>query len=228
MVLEKIQKENDIYSFPSSFIIGKHCASWLRVGRVYDGRMTDLIHPYTDLRRVARSLYWQGWSLTAIAEHVGEKYPTVASWKRRDQWAETLPLNRTDEALDARLQMLIALPNKGNSHYKEIEALTRAMERTAKTRKFLDGGNLRHLSEGVDKRVKAAADAGKWSITEAMIDQLRASIIDTSAKYQLRWWAAREHRFRLLIKSRQIGATWFFAREALLKVPASTHFPVAL
>lgn len=195
----------------------KHTARGHGCGGIYDGRMTDLILPHTDLRRVARSLYWQGWSLTAIAEHIGEKYPTVASWKRRGQWDETLPLNRTDEALDARLQMLIALPNKGNGHYKEIDALTRAMERTAKTRKFLNGGNLRHLSEGVDQRVKAAAEAGKWEISEAMIDKLRESIVNSSAKYQLRWWAAREHRFRLLIKSRQIGATWFFAREALLK-----------
>lgn len=205
-----------------SVCTGKHTPVGARRARGYPCRMdahTPLspINATDDKRRIARSLYWQGWSLTAITEYVDEKYPTVASWKRRDGWDETSPLDRTDGALDARLQQLIWLPNKGNNHYKEIDALTRAMERTAKTRKFLDGGNLRHLSESVDKRIRAAADAKQWDITDEMTNKLRASIMDGCASYQLRWWEARKHRYRMLIKSRQIGATWFFAREALLE-----------
>ncbi|MCM8114049.1 terminase large subunit domain-containing protein, partial [Enterobacter hormaechei] len=41
---------------------------------------------------------------------------------------------------------------------------------------------------------------------------------DQSFEYQLRWHkAGLEHRIRHILKSRQIGATFYFAREALLR-----------
>ena len=36
-------------------------------------------------------------------------------------------------------------------------------------------------------------------------------------EYQKVWYRAREQRNRALLKSRQIGATFYFAREALIK-----------
>ena len=46
-----------------------------------------------DPRRQAALLYWQGFSVPQIAEMLQTKRPTVQSWKQRDQWEETAPLN---------------------------------------------------------------------------------------------------------------------------------------
>ena len=41
------------------------------------------------LRHQARLLYWQGWRLPRVAEHLGVNTSTLASWKRRDDWDGT-------------------------------------------------------------------------------------------------------------------------------------------
>ncbi|WP_187507487.1 terminase gpP N-terminus-related DNA-binding protein, partial [Pantoea agglomerans] len=38
----------------------------------------------SDPRRQAALLYWQGYSVRQIAETLGQKTPTVQSWKLRD------------------------------------------------------------------------------------------------------------------------------------------------
>ena len=61
--------------------------------------MTDLsdvsvLAEELDPRRRARDLYWQGWRIARIAEHVGQNVSTVHSWKRRDKWDDFDPLQR--------------------------------------------------------------------------------------------------------------------------------------
>ena len=41
---------------------------------------------------------------------------------------------------------------------------------------------------------------------------------DKNDTYQEVWWEQRHQRTRRILKSRQIGATWYFAREALAKI----------
>ena len=55
----------------------------------------------------ARSLYWQGWSITAISEMVGQPRTTVDSWKKADRWDEAKPLDRVEGTLEARMVQLI-------------------------------------------------------------------------------------------------------------------------
>ena len=55
-----------------------------------------------DPRRQAALLYWQGFSVPQIAEMLQTKRPTVQSWKQRDQWEETAPLNRVESTLEAQ------------------------------------------------------------------------------------------------------------------------------
>ncbi|WP_220385419.1 terminase large subunit domain-containing protein, partial [Klebsiella pneumoniae] len=46
---------------------------------------------------------------------------------------------------------------------------------------------------------------------------LRANIIDSLHWHQKTWYENHHHRNRAILKSRQVGATWYFAREALLR-----------
>jgi uncharacterized protein YjcR len=54
---------------------------------------TTLLH---DPRRQAALLYWQGFSVPQIAEMLQTKRPTVQSWKQRDEWDLTAPINRVE------------------------------------------------------------------------------------------------------------------------------------
>lgn len=42
--------------------------------------------PIRDNRRQAKFLYWMGWRVCDIADHLGEKDKTLHSWKDRDGW----------------------------------------------------------------------------------------------------------------------------------------------
>jgi uncharacterized protein YjcR len=64
-----------------------------------------------DPRRQARLLYWQGFAVPQICDMLQLKRPTVQSWKQRDGWEETAPINRVESTLEARLIQLYAKPD---------------------------------------------------------------------------------------------------------------------
>ena len=68
---------------------------------VYRPRM-DIQHDI-DPRRIARGLYFAGYRVARIAEMVEEKPSTIHSWKRRDKWDESDPVDRVALSLEARL-----------------------------------------------------------------------------------------------------------------------------
>jgi uncharacterized protein YjcR len=70
------------------------------IGRQFDGN--------ADLRRHARALYWQGWRISSIAQHLALKRATVESWKQRDRWHEAPAIERIESSLETRLAVLIA------------------------------------------------------------------------------------------------------------------------
>lgn len=171
-----------------------------------------------DPRRIARDLYFQGWRISRIAETIGENPATVHSWKRRDSWDDMTPVDRVDAALEARMIQLIAMPNKGNSEYKELDALGRLQERTARVRKFNGGGNEADLNPNVANRNKGPRQPPvKNGISDEQQEKLVAAFMDGLFDYQKHWYrAGLKERIRNLLKSRQIGATFYFAREALV------------
>ncbi|MBF6734852.1 terminase, partial [Acinetobacter baumannii] len=48
------------------------------------------------------------------------------------------------------------------------------------------------------------------------VEQLISAFEDSLFDYQRDWYKAGNQRTRVILKSRQIGATWYFAREALV------------
>lgn len=170
-----------------------------------------------DPRRRARSLYWQGYHLAYIARTLEVKPSTVSSWKRRDKWHETHPLERVEDAIEARLIHLVAKADKSGTDFKEIDLLGRQLERTARVRKFNGGGNEADLNPKVANR-----NSGKRKqpvrneFSEEQQQRLHEAFLDSLFDYQKVWHqAGLKERIRNLLKSRQIGATWYFAREAL-------------
>lgn len=170
-----------------------------------------------DPRRRARSLYWQGYKISYIAHALGVKPGTVSSWKRRDKWDATSPLDRVEDALEARLIHLVVKEDKSGTDFKEIDLLGRQLERTARVRKFAAGGNEADLNPKVANRNSGARKKpAKNDFSEEQQKRLHEAFTDSLFDYQGVWHAAGlQERIRNILKSRQIGATWYFAREAL-------------
>ncbi|PNF13227.1 oxidoreductase [Enterobacter cancerogenus] len=156
------------------------------------------------VRQRAKQLYWQGYPPAEIARLMGISQNTIYSWKKRDEWDETPAIQRVTQSIDARLCQLTAKPTKSGGDLKEMDALTRQMKK---------------LSEGQQAEPFKKTRTGKKKnhFTEAQIAALREKIQDSLAWHQQGWFVQRGQRNRMILKSRQIGATWYFAREALLQ-----------
>lgn len=183
-----------------------------------------------DPRRQAALLYWQGFSVPQIAEILQTKRPTVQSWKQRDQWDETAPLNRVESTLEARLIQLYAKPNLTPHDFKVADFLSRQMERFARINRYGQTGNEVDLNPNVANRNKGdRKKPTKNFFSDEAIEKLEEIFFAESFEYQLRWHrAGLEHRIRDILKSRQIGATFYFSREALLHALKTGHNQIFL
>lgn len=163
-------------------------------------------------------LFFQGYSLRDIAELLQTPEGTVSTWKKRDGWDDIKPIDRVDFALEARLCQLIAKEMKTGSDFKEIDLLGRQLERVARVNKYSNGGNEADLNPKVANRNKGPKKAPERNVVEPeqqerLIERFESTMFD----YQRVWYVAgQQYRIRNLLKSRQIGATYFFAFEAFI------------
>lgn len=182
---------------------------------------------YADVRREARSLYWRGWGVTQIADEFGRlglkvdgkpvKRSTIESWKQREKWQEAPSIRAAEEALTVRFQMLVAKEQKTGHDFKEIDLLGRQIERFERCRRYRETGNEADLNPKVANRNKGEKKKPRPNmITAEMAEQLREAFLERCFDYQRTWWANRNQRTRFILKSRQIGATDYFAHEALI------------
>ncbi|NIJ70579.1 terminase ATPase subunit family protein [Xanthomonas sp. 60] len=173
--------------------------------------------PTTDTRRQAKFLYWMGWRICDIAEATGEKEKTLHSWKSRDEWDRADNVERIGGALEARLVMLIMKDAKTGGDFKEIDLLHRQLERQARIQRYQGGGHEGDLNPNVDKRnAGTKKKQRKNDFSEDEIERLQQAFLEGCFDYQRDWYRAGDQRTRVILKSRQIGATYYFAREALI------------
>jgi len=170
-----------------------------------------------DTRRQAKFLYWMGWRVCEIAQATGENEKTLHSWKARDEWDRADNVERIGGALEARLVCLIMKPEKTGGDYKEIDLLHRQLERQVRIQRYQGGGTESELNPNLKARNAAPKKQPKRNeFSEEDIELLESAFIDGCFDYQRDWYRASNQRTRAILKSRQIGATYYFAREALI------------
>ncbi|MFS7247948.1 terminase ATPase subunit family protein [Rahnella inusitata] len=172
----------------------------------------------SDPRRQAALLYWQGFSVRQIGEMLSQKTPTVQSWKTRDKWEDIAPISRVETSMEARLIQLVMKDVKEGKDYKEIDLLGRQIERLARVNRYSMTGSEADLNPNVANRNKGERKAPEKNVvSDAAIEKLSDIFISESFEYQRGWHrAGLQHRIRNILKSRQIGATFYFAREAFI------------
>jgi uncharacterized protein YjcR len=181
---------------------------------------------WTAMRRMARSLYWRGWTVAQISAEYGIPYQTIGSWKRRDKWASAAPVDVVEDRLEAKIATLLDKEPFTEGDMKRVDFLMRQMERAARIRKFEETGKEGDLNPNIARRNDDAAKAKREEKRKNQLsrEQWQALLDDFHEKnfgHQRAWWDQRDHRTRKILKSRQIGATWYFAREAVAKIAAA-------
>ncbi|MFM4919470.1 terminase ATPase subunit family protein [Aeromonas dhakensis] len=177
-----------------------------------------LLFPHIEPRRQAMHLFFQGYPLRAIAELLAVPEGTVSTWKKRDGWDDIKPIDRVDFAIESRMCQLIAKEVKTGGDFKEIDLLGRQLERIARVNRYSNGGNEADLNPKVANRNKGPKKAPERNVVEP---EQQARLIErfesTMFGYQRVWHeAGKWHRIRDLLKSRQIGATYYFGFEAFI------------
>ncbi|WP_461604238.1 terminase ATPase subunit family protein [Aeromonas rivipollensis] len=177
-----------------------------------------LLFPHIEPRRQAMHLFFQGYPLRAIAELLQTPEGTISTWKKRDGWDDIKPIDRVDFAIEARMCQLIAKEVKSGGDFKEIDLLGRQLERIARVNRYSNGGNEADLNPKVANRNKGPKKAPERNVVEPeQQERLLERFESTMFGYQRTWYeAGKHHRIRDLLKSRQIGATYFFAFEAFI------------
>ncbi|MCY1672103.1 terminase family protein [Novosphingobium sp. SL115] len=174
-------------------------------------------------RREARSLYHRGWTQTQIAAEMGVPYATLAAWKRRDGWDNDAPIVVVVDRIEAKISTLLDKEPFTEGDMKRIDFLMRQLERAARIQKYERTGKEGDLNPKIGRRNDDEAKAKRVEKRKNFLnlDQWQQLLDDFEAwrfEYQDLWWEQRDQRVRKIRKSRQVGATVYFAREAFAKV----------
>ncbi|HIH2617657.1 TPA: terminase large subunit domain-containing protein [Burkholderia cenocepacia] len=175
-------------------------------------------------RRVARDLFWSGWKIAAIAEYIGEPRSTVETWKQREGWDKATAPDKVIDALVQRQRVLIAKENKDGKDFKELDLLGREMERQQRIQARAERAEGSGSGSGTVSEGKASASSRSSSrksnrnaITAEQEQRLKDAMREQLIGHQNTWFENRHLRRRNILKSRQIGATFYFAHEALVR-----------
>ncbi len=179
---------------------------------------TEIEKEKENLKRKAQTMYFAGYKLSDIAKELDVPANTVYSWKNRGDWDEKKPLGRVEMSLEMRLCALIQKDNKSPSDIKEVDLLMRQMERASRIKKYENGGGTEtDLNPKLHNRGRKKGQRESNEISEEQTELLTSSFLDGMFGYQKVWYeAGKKNRVRNILKSRQIGATYYFAHEAFV------------
>jgi uncharacterized protein YjcR len=180
-----------------------------------------------DARRRAKHLYWAGYTIEQVAEVLELNENTLKSWRSRDAWDVASPIERMEGVTEAEYCRVALKPDKTGRDIRDLDALGRQAERFARVRRFqAEGGHEGDLNPKVANRNKGEKQKARKNHLD--VDAIRAVIAAFDAEmfeYQKEWsglridlLASSSNVTRFILKSRQIGATFYFAREAIARL----------
>ncbi len=181
---------------------------------------------YSDeLRGVARALYLRRYTPKEIASELNlPNTRIIYYWAEKEGWADMLSHESTEDAIERRIQLLTGRDGKTELELKELDQLiTHAVKLRAQHNKHKEklaaarpsstggsnGGNDEESDQPRGKRKYNKNDVS--GLTE---DDLNAWAEEHLFGYQKHLRLNISQQVRNILKSRQIGATWYFAFEA--------------
>ncbi|WP_312217009.1 terminase large subunit domain-containing protein [Pantoea vagans] len=178
-----------------------------------------------ELRGVARALYLRRYTPKEIASELNlPNARIIYYWAEKEGWADMLSHESTEDAIERRIQLLTGRDGKTELELKELDQLiahavklraqqNKHKEKLAAARPASTGGsNGGSEEEGDQPRNKRKYNKNDVSgLTE---DDLNLWAEEHLFGYQKHLRLNISQQVRNILKSRQIGATWYFAFEA--------------
>lgn len=188
-------------------------------------------------RTQAAALRRAGVSVAEIAERLHIARNTVYTWFRKDGLMDATPGDSLRDMLDEfdeRIRYLVNKEGKTEFDLRELEVLGRERRKytltEAKQAVYIrqSDGTRAYVSSSADievadkdfnsalkKRGRKSNDV-KNHLTPEQVDAVEAAFLAEMYDYQRIWYDNIHQRVRNILKSRQIGATFHFAREAIV------------
>ena len=166
----------------------------------------------TEIREQAKRLFLQHWDMSDICtELVLPNVRVLYQWKSKYSWDDLLEHETPKIAIARRITALTDKPHKDDKDFKELDKLAN----TLLTLERVNTERLRQqrMENGDDQKQKKkqAKKNDVSGITKEDLDLIRNELF---YGYQKRWHDFKHMRTRFILKSRQIGATYYFAWEA--------------
>ena len=170
-----------------------------------------------EIKESAKLMYLRRCSVKDIANKLSlNSTRVVYQWAEKFNWNDLLQHETVEQATSRKLIQLIEKENKTDADYKEINHLKNLLDTLAnidiKKARALKEKTLSESGQAKNKKGKAKPAKNDIShITKEQLDKVRKELF---FDYQHLWYDNKHQRTRFILKSRQIGATYYFAWEA--------------
>lgn len=171
----------------------------------------------------ARYLYLKKYSPQEIAKELGLNSPRpIYYWAEKYQWRNLLGESGVEELIALRIVTLIERENKTADELKELDQLIERdiqykAQRAKKQKSVVENPNFEPgQTEIIEQKPKKKRNQTIKNDISHVTEEMFQPFLDSLFDYQhtLRN-AMADYKVRILLKSRQIGATYYFAFEAL-------------
>ncbi|MEA4863368.1 MAG: terminase family protein [Victivallaceae bacterium] len=163
--------------------------------------------------------YHAGARVEEIAAAMEIEPRTLYNWVKSGGWKQAAPRGSVDSALDLRIGYLLTKDDKTMMELLELERLLHHQQlrklAAAKLAMQKAAGQAGDATEDRPGK-KRGRKPGKNDFTGIDEDELMEKFREGLFDYQLQLWELRRKRTRNILKSRQIGLTFYFAREAFV------------
>ncbi|BES69717.1 terminase ATPase subunit family protein [Marinobacter nanhaiticus D15-8W] len=174
-----------------------------------------------ETKDAARKLFLRRFRVPEIQTELGVPRRTLYQWAASYGWLDQLQDEEATSAITRRLVLLADRDKKTGAELEEMDKLVGMLERLQRlesrkqTTKAADVTPPTEQDQGGASKPKKKRKGRRNNDfsgydAETILDHFKAGLFD----YQLNLWDERHHRIRNVLKSRQLGLTFYFAREA--------------
>jgi len=182
--------------------------------------------PPLSKRIIAKYLYLQGLTILEISAQIKTSPTVLRRWRDDQKWDDDLPPPSVLDSLSRQICRLTENPKKTTLEVAELKVLCKALMELTKSeaeaiklkaeaealKKFGYIEKIGKPQKQFESRYKRKIKNDVSDITPEMLDEVRERLF---YGYQKLWYIEKQQRHRFILKSRQIGATFYFAFEAL-------------
>ena len=157
------------------------------------------------VKKEAKRLYLSGFSCHEVSAKLNLNPDTVFRWRNTYKWDE----ETTDDSIEGIKRQIAAISSSdepmSDAQARKLDKLTRAVEK-------LERSSMRRSKGAKGRKDKKKSVGG---VSAELLGDIRSKALDRLYEYQRKFFLD-ESRFRLCLKSRQIGFSFLLGMEVLL------------